>query len=251
MKVTRKQGFTLIELLVVIVIIGILAGSLFGPITGALASARRSGMAQTGRHIVQAIITADQTGVYRGYAWPSDAAANYGGSKPSNGPDMFRTFSSTEDYFTEALFMSQTDPEQRERKKVLKEIEPSDLVAEGYYEATGTTINQENCAWVIAKNVRQAPGNTPVLISRNFNCTNLINTAGDDVSADYSTLLTTNEPFGQDGCVLIYKDGSAADFAGGDVIMRDIVPGRGSGKLSDIKQGDHTFAFLEGGSSGN
>ena len=251
MKVTRKQGFTLIELLVVIVIIGILAGALFGPITGALASARRSGMAQTGRQIVQAIITADSQGIYRGYAWPSDAAGRYSGTKPSNGPNMYQAFSTTEAYFTEALYMAQTNAQDREKKKVLKEIEPSDLVADGYVEATGTTINEENCAWIIAKNVRQAPGNTPVLISRNFNCTNLINTAGDDVSADYSTLLTTNEPFGQDGCVLIYKDGSAADFAGGDVIMRDIVPGRGSGKLSDIKQGDDTFAFLEGGSSGN
>ena len=181
MKVTRKQGFTLIELLVVIVIIGILAGALFGPITGALASARRSGMAQTGRQIVQAIITADSQGAFRGYAWPSDEAGRYSGTKPSNGPNMYQAFSTTEAYFTEALYMAQTNAQDREKKKVLKEIEPSDLVADGYVEATGTTINEENCAWIIAKNVRQAPGNTPVLISRNFNCTNLINTAGDDV----------------------------------------------------------------------
>lgn len=245
MKVTRKQGFTLIELLVVIVIIGILAGALFGPITGALASARRSGMAQTGRQIVQAIITADSQGAFRGYVWPSDAAGRYSGTKPSNGPNMYQAFSTTEAYFTEALYMAQTNAQQREMKKVLKEIEPADLVADGYVEATGTTINEENCAWIIAKNVRQAPGNTPVLISRNFNCTNLINTAGDDVSADYSTLLTTKEPFGQDGCVVVYKDGSCKDFDGGSVIMRDLVSGLGSGKLSDIKQGDDTFAFLD------
>lgn len=245
MKVTRKQGFTLIELLVVIVIIGILAGALFGPITGALASARRSGMAQTGRQIVQAIITADSQGAFRGYAWPSDEAGRYSGTKPSNGPNMYQAFSTTEAYFTEALYMAQTNAQDREKKKVLKEIEPSDLVADGYVEATGTTINEENCAWIIAKNVRQAPGNTPVLISRNFNCTNLINTAGDDVSADYSTLLTTDEPFGQDGCVMVYKDGSCKDFDGGSVIMRDLVSGLGSGKLSDIKQRDDTFAFLD------
>ena len=247
MKVTRKQGFTLIELLVVIVIIGILAGALFGPITGALASARRSGMAQTGRQIVQAIIAADSdpNGAYRGWAWPSDAAGRYSGTKPSNGPNMYQAFSTTEAYFTEALYMAQTNAQDREKKKVLKEIEPSDLVADGYVEATGTTINEENCAWIIAKNVRQAPGNTPVLISRNFNCTNLINTAGDDVSANYSTLLTTEEPFGQDGCVVVYKDGSCRDFDGGSVIMRNLVSGLGSGKLSDIKQKDDTFAFLD------
>ena len=245
MKVTRKQGFTLIELLVVIVIIGILAGALFGPITGALASARRSGMAQTGRHIVQAIITADSQGVFRNYVWPSDAAGRYPDTKPSNGPNMYQAFSTTEAYFTEALYMAETNAKQRENKKVLKEIDPADLVADGYVEATGTTINEENCAWIIAKNVRQAPGKTPVLISRNFNCTNLINTAGDDVSADYSTLLTTKEPFGQDGCVVVYKDGSCKDFDGGSVIMRDLVSGLGSGKLSDIKQEDDTFAFLD------
>lgn len=247
MKVTRKQGFTLIELLVVIVIIGILAGALFGPITGALASARRSGMAQTGRQIVQAIIAADSdpNGAYRGWAWPSDAAGRYSGTKPSNGPNMYQAFSTTEAYFTEALYMAQTNAQDREKGKVLKDITPADLVADGYVEATGTTINEENCAWIIAKNVRQAPGNTPVLISRNFNCTNLINTAGDDVSANYSTLLTTEEPFGQDGCVVVYKDGSCRDFDGGSVIMRNLVSGLGSGKLSDIKQKDDTFAFLD------
>ena len=245
MKVTRKQGFTLIELLVVIVIIGILAGALFGPITGALASARRSGMAQTGRRIVQAIITANSQGIYRGYAWPSDEAGRYPGTKPSNRPNMYQAFSTTEAYFTEALYMAQTNAQDREKHKVLKEIEPSALVADGYVEATGTTINEENCAWIIAKNVRQAAGNTPVLISRNFNSNNLVNTAGDDTSADYSTLLTTDEPFGQDGCVVVYKDGSCKDFDGGSVIMRDLVSGLGSGKLSDIKQGDDTFAFLD------
>ena len=227
-KVTRKQGFTLIELLVVIVIIGILAGALFGPITGALASARRSGMAQTGRQIVQAIITADSQGAFRNYAWPSDAAGRYSGTKPSNGPNMYQAFSTTEAYFTEALYMAQTDAQQREKKKVLKEIDPADLVADGYVEATGTTINEENCAWIIAKNVRQAAGNTPVLISRNFNSNTFVNT-----------------PFGQDGCVVVYKDGSCKDFDGGSVIMRDLVSGLGSGKLSDIKQGDDTFAFLD------
>ena len=204
-------------------------------------------MAQTGRQIVQAIIAADSdpNGAYRGWAWPSDAAGRYSGTKPSNGPNMYQAFSTTEAYFTEALYMAQTNAQDREKGKVLKDITPADLVADGYVEATGTTINEENCAWIIAKNVRQAPGNTPVLISRNFNCTNLINTAGDDVSANYSTLLTTEEPFGQDGCVVVYKDGSCRDFDGGSVIMRNLVSGLGSGKLSDIKQKDDTFAFLD------
>ena len=244
MKVTRKQGFTLIELLVVIVIIGILAGALFGPITGALASARRSGMAQTGRHIVEAIIAAEQSDKYASNAWPSDENT---GTAPSSGPNMNQAFSSTEAYFTEALYLKETDAEKRNRLQVLKEISPSDLVAEGYSTATGTTIEDTNCAWVIASNAKRAPGKTPVLVSRNFNCSTFVNATCDDDGITYEQLLTTDEPFGQDGCVLICRDGSANDFEAGDMLMRNLVPGRGSGKLSDIKQGKSQFKFLQSG----
>ncbi len=247
MKASRKQGFTLIELLVVIVIIGILAGALFGPITGALASARRSGMMNVGRHIVQAIITADATGRYRGYAWPADSNGEYDGDKPT-GPDLYQAFSSTADYFTEALYMEETDTNRRNRLKVLQEIEPADLVADGYTEATGTTITDRNCAWTIASNAGRAAGTTPVLISRNINGSTFAGTAGNDTGADYDTLLTDNQPFGKDGCVLIYRDGSGRDFDAAGVLMRDMVSGLGNGKLTDIEQDGNAFKFLETGS---
>lgn len=246
MKVTRKQGFTLIELLVVIVIIGILAGALFGPITNALASARRSGMARTGQHIVQQMIAAESSKRYGTKVWPSTKQAS-STSTNTTGPNMNRTFSDTADYFTEALYMKESNADNRNRLKVLQGIEPNDLVAEGYTAASGTTIEDENCAWVIAANARSASGKVPVLISRNFNCSTFIGASYDDAGQDYTTLLTESEPFGQDGCVIIYRDGSAADFAAADVVMSALVPLGGNGKLSDIEQDGEAFKFLEFG----
>lgn len=201
-------------------------------------------MAEEGRNIVQAIIMADSQGPYRGYAWPSDAAGRYSGRKPDNAPNMYQSFDSTADYFTEALYLKESDANRRERVKMLKEVEPVDLVAEGYTEATGTTITAENCAWRIATNARRAFGKTPVLVSRNVNVDVLCNTPADDVSVGAEELLLDIPPFGKEGCVIVYKDGSSATFFAGDVNMQNLVPGLGNSTLSDIRQGEDAFRFL-------
>ena len=236
----------MIGLLVVVVFIGPRPAPLSAPPPGALPPARRSGMARTGQHIVQQMIAAESSKRYGMYVWPSTAQSSSTTTNTS-GPNMNQTFNSTADYFTEALYMKETDADKRNRLKVLQGIEPNDLVAEGYTAASGTTIESENCAWVIAANARRAPGKAPVLISRNFNCSTFVGAAYDDVGQDYTTLLTEDEPFGQDGCVVVYRDGSAADFAAADVLMSAIVPLGGSGKLSDIEQGGEEFKYLEDG----
>ncbi len=250
MKAKRNQGFTLIELLVVIVIIGILAGSLFGPVTNALQSAQRSGMMQRGIQIVRAINSADMSGRYESLAWPADENQDLKPSESLTGPDMYQNFTSTAAYFQEALYVTESDVNRRNRLKVLKDIEPSTLVAPGVTAAAGNTINDNNCAWVIAKNTRNAPAKTPVLVSRNINCSTLASTAGNDTSADAETLLTTAQPFGQNGCVLIYKDNSGKDFDAGNVYAKAMIfEAVGSDNLTSIEQGDDAFEFLQSGSS--
>lgn len=190
-------------------------------------------MAESGRHIVQSIIVADSQGAYRGYAWPSDAAGRYDGTKPSNGPNMYQSFESTADYFSEALYLNAPNDEQRAKKCVLKDCSKDDI-----------SFGEVDCAWYIAANVRQAASNTPVLVSRNVNVDVLCNTSGDNASVGAEELLEDVPPFGKEGCVIVYKDGSVRAFAAVDVKMPNLVPGLGSSKLSDIRQGEDPFRFL-------
>ena len=190
-------------------------------------------MAVRGQQLVRAIIAADNSGRYRGYAWPSDAAGRYDGTKPSNGPNMYQSFESTADYFSEALYLNAPNDEQRARKCVLKDCSKDDI-----------SFGEVDCAWYIAANVRQAASNTPVLVSRNVNVDVLCNTSGDNASVGADELLLDIPPFGKDVCVIVYKDGSVRAFAAVDVKMPNLVPGLGSSKLSDIRQGEDPFRFL-------
>ena len=190
-------------------------------------------MAESGRRIVRAIIMADSQGPYRGYAWPSDEAGRYDGMKPNKGPNMYQSFETTSDYFTEALYLNAIDKSRQARMCVLKDCSKDDI-----------SFGEVDCAWYIATNVRQAAGNTPVLVSRNVNVDVLCNTLGDDASVGAEELLEDVPPFGKEGCVIIYKDGSARTFTADDVNMRNIVPGMGNYKLSDIRQGENPFRFL-------
>lgn len=247
MKTTRKQGFTMIEMLVVIVIIGILAGSLFGPVTNFMLQGNLTGMMGNGRKIVQAIIAADMSGNYESVAWPADENADDDSESDGNFPKMNQSFSTSAQYFNEALFMKETDVTRRNRLKVLKDIEPSTIAGQGIPAATKGTIEDKNCAWSIAKNSANAPAVAPVLVTRNVNVA-LADMKG-NAQGDYTTILNTQKPFQQDGCVIIYKDGSGKKFAADEVTPKNIMGDIGEKSLKEFKQGDASFEFLKCGSN--
>ena len=250
MKTTRKQGFTMIEMLVVIVIIGILAGSMFPAVAGFMLNGNLTGMMGNGRKVVQAIIAADMSGRYESIAWPSAENAENAPTEKPNGPDMYQDFSSTAKYFEEALYVKEADVTKRNRLKVLKDIEPSAIAGQGVTTASGTTINDNNCAWALAKNTSNAPAKAPVFVTRNVNVNQLVSVAGNDVSSDVDTLLNSQKPFQKDGCVIIYKDGSGKKFTADEVFPKQMIGELGTGKLNEFEQGEgNKFEFLSSGQS--
>ena len=191
---------------------------------------------------------ADVNDTYAGCVWPSDEIYE-DEDEEVNGPRMNRRFTSTADYFTEALYLRESNPRIRERKKVLKGIEPSDLAGEGVPVATGTQIKEANCAWILAKNTSGVPEKTPVLVSRNVDTRVLVDLPGNNTSADNKTLLTMAKPFGRHGCVIAYKDGATRTFAADEVKAKAMLPGLGPSKLSDFEANGNKFDFLRGSSN--
>ena len=250
MKTTRKQGFTMIEMLVVIVIIGILAGSMVPSIAGFMLNGKLTGMQGKGRQIVMAMKQADTKGNYAGFVWPSSSYAESAPEEQSNGPNMYQDFATTAKYFEEALYVKESDIRKRTRLRVL-DLEPSVLSGEGINTASGTTINDNNCAWALAKNTSGVTESvTPILVTRNVNVAQLISVPGNDVNTDAETLLNNQKPFQKDGCVVMYKSGSGKTFTANEVTPKKILEGLGSSKLSDFEESDgNKFEFLSSGKS--
>lgn len=209
----------------------LLAATLVG--LSACGGADEEQMAQSGRKIVQSIITAEMTGMYRDCAWPSDAAANYSGAKPANGPNMHQAFASTKDYFTEALYLNAPDEEQRARKCVLKDCSKDNISFGGV-----------ECAWRIAVNAKNAPGKTPVLVSNNLEVDALFEMGPMDTFVPGKILLKDIPPLGNKSCVVVYRDGSCKTFKAEDLTIKAIMDDGKTPPLTEISQDGKPFRFL-------
>lgn len=245
MKMTRKSGFTMIELLVVISIIGILTSVLIPSVSSMMLSGKTTELSQRGKKIVDAIITAELRG--NSYVWPSTTyEADAEEASDSNKPQLCKTFSTTEEYFQEALLLSK-DARTRIANQALKDITTQHLVGDGMVEAASSTLNANNCAWRIAQNVGIVEIDMPALVSKNLKADDLVSVKGNSTSIDADTLLdATKKPFGKKACVLVTKQGkplavNAADMTASSMGLRIL----GDSSMKDMSAEGADISFLK------